>query len=227
MTPLRRLRRLKLDRVDLVGAGANPGAYVALHKSDEPRTNETGETIETMSETSVEVEAVEAVEPVAEVTVEPVAEIEPAAEPELVAASRETVTKAEHDAVVEQLAKMQENAELREFTDIAKSELGSLPEKPEAMGALLRKCKSALSESEYQSLFRLLKAANAQTDTSALFAQYGNPTETDAVSVEDQVTAKAKELVESGGAATIEQATLKVLTDSPELRKAIGAQKGI
>lgn len=246
---LRRLRRLKLDRVDLVGAGANPGAYVALHKSEQARTNETDANIPVMTEAEKAAKAAEdakleaaakaatektEAEQAAKAKADAEAEAKKAAELEKQKADEKiAVTKAEHEAVAKKLAdaeaeiaKMRDEQELAKFTEIAKSELGSLPEKAETMGALLRKAKGALDEAEFQSLFRLLKAANAQSDTSVLFKQFADGNDDEPQSAEEQITAKAEELRKADPSLTIEQATAKVMADSPELRKAYGAQQG-
>lgn len=237
-----RLRNLKLTRVDRVAAGANPQSNIVLFKSAEeldPATNKTGATIEAMPETSAvepAAEAVEATEENVEVTTEsPAAEAtEHAAEPVAASRDNEHVAKAEREALAKKLevaeaeiAKMRDERERDRFTEIAKSELGSLPGEPEAIGVLLQKAKGALGEPEYQTLFRLLKAANAQTDTARLFAQFADQNEPEAKSFEEQVTEKAQALVDAGKARTVAQATAMVMADSPELRKAYGARQGI
>lgn len=232
----RRLRRLRLDRVDGVPAGANPGAYVALHKSEQSRTNETGGTIEAMTDAEkVAAEKAAAEKAAAEkAKAEQEAAEKAKAEADEAAKAKDDVAKAEREALAKQLAdaqaeiaKLREKDDLREYTELAKSDLGSLPEKPEVMGALLRKAKGALDDAEYQTLFRLLKAANAQADTSVLFKQFADENEPESKSIDEQITEKAQALVDAGKAATIEQATVKVLQGSPELRKAYGARQGI
>jgi len=228
----RALTNLRLDRVDLVGKGANENAHIMLFKSAVADTTETAAIIsDSPSEETIlstenavtdEVETVEAVtETVTEAAAEPV--VAKADEPV-------AVTKAEHEAVAKaletaqaEIAKMRDDAELAKFVSIAKADLGSLPEKPETIGLLLKKAHGALDEAEYLTLTRLLKAANAQTDTSALFKQFADANDGEAESVEDVITAKAEELRKTDSKLTIEQAKTKVMQSNPELRKSYSA----
>ena len=221
----RRLKNLKLDRVDLVAAGANPESHVMLFKHT-LESADTGGTLPdnlskdgNMSDTGKDAEQVEKDDVVTE-TVDVVEKAEPVA-----------VTKAEHEAIAKQLdeaqaeiAKMRDEQRGREFVELAKSELPNLPVAADKLGGLLLKASDALGE-DFSELLKLLKAADAQNDTAKLFKQLSDGNEPEAESFGDRLEKAAKALVEKGDAPTIEQAQSLAMKRNPELRKAYAAER--
>lgn len=232
-----RLTDLELTRVDRVAAGSNPESHVVLFKSasdymtdDAPILPDSSSKETSVPDKDTQPDEVEKDAPVAD---EPQAD---AASPEQASTdqrSEDTIAKAERDEIAKELkeakdeiAKMRAEQTQREFRDIAKSELPKLPGKSDEVGDILMKAHDALDEDEYKSLFKMLKAANAQADTAEIFKELGNPDNDDASkSVAEIVAEKAQALVDSGDAKTLEIAKAKVMKDSPELRKQYADQR--
>lgn len=161
-----------------------------------------------------ETEAVEAPEAQTE-------EIDKVEEPKVETA--DTVAKAEFDGVRKaledaqaEIKKMQRERKEAEFVVKAK-ELGNLGAANE-VGAIMLEASEGMSVERYQSLERLLKAANAQLESSNLFAAFGRSDGEAAESAEDRLTELAKAKVAAGQSPTIEQAKQAVLHENAELR---------
>lgn len=215
MKPKRwRLKNLKLDRVDLVTAGANPGASVLIAKFETPPDGDVSNAVEPNA--IVEVEVSDQIETV-EAPDAPVEEVSMSDEPQV-----ETVAKADFEALQkantelsDRIAKMERDAKQAEY--VAKAREYSNLGKADELGALLLAASEAFSAEQYQTLERLLKAANAQVDKGELFAQFSQPT-AEAGSFDEKLTGLAKAKVEAGAAPTLEIAKLQVLNENPELR---------
>lgn len=209
----RKLRNLKLDRVDLVTAGANPGAFVMLHKFDAPDNLE-GQ----MADKPVE--APEA----------------PVKKDDKVSQEAETVAKADFEALQKQLqemadlrkaetdksaelaeriAKMERERKTAEFVAKAR-ELANMGAASE-LGLMLLEASEGMSPESYQLLERTLKAANAQVEKGALFATIGRA-DGEVESWDARLSALAKAKVDAGTAKTRELAIMQVLNENPGLK---------
>lgn len=210
------LTELVLDRVDLVTAGANPGAHVLIHKFDTPDILE-GKVAEPIVETP-EVRKQDG-ENVADV-VETVAK----AEFDAVQKQLQDLSKALEDARVareadaERIAKMERERRQGEFIAKAK-DLGNIGA-ADALGNLLLEVSEGVPADTFKSLEQLLKAANAQLEKGALFATFGKGG-ADPVTektFDERVEEMAKSKVEAKTAPTLEIAKLQVLNENPDLR---------
>lgn len=201
------LTELVLDRVDLVHAGANPGATVMITKFAAPVIVE-----------------VEMADPIVETPEVPVEEVAMSEESPV-----ETVAKADFDvmqknlevevakavALEERIAKMEHERKQSEFVAKARelSNLGAAAE----LGGMLLEASDGLSADNFQLLERTLKAANAQVEKGALFAQMGRQ-DGEAVDVVDRISELAKAKVDAGEAKTLQIAKLMVISEHPELK---------
>lgn len=208
----RRLKNLHVDRVDLVGAGANPGAHILVAKIESTDTLD-GHKAEAPEALAKEVNEV----------------------PE----TPETVAKADFEALRKQLA---DEAELRKAEATKNAELGERIAKMELdrkrgvfvakaaeltnlakaedLGDLLLEVSESVSAETFKALETLLTAANAQLAKGALFAQYGQAgaePEGDK-GFADKLTELAKAKVAAGTCKTIELAKLEVIHENAELR---------
>src|SRR5581483_3366491 len=189
-----RLKNMRLDRVDLVTAGANPGAHVLITKFEAPDI--VGE------EMSNDVETVEAPEaPVEEVSMSQETPVETPAPVDTVAkADFEALQKANTE-LADRIAKMERERKQAEY--VAKAgEYGNLG-KADELGGMLLAASEGMTAEQYQLLERTLKAANAQVDKGALFAQFAKQ-DAEAVDVIEKIEQLAKAKVDAGAAATIE-----------------------
>lgn len=210
------LTELELDRVDLVTAGANPGAHVLIHKFDAPVTLEVE-----VAEQTVETPEVQKQEttPVAQ-DVETVAKADfEALQKQLEDVNKALVEASEaRKADAERIAKMERERKQGEFIAKAKdlANIGAA----DALGNLLLEVSEGVSADAFKSLEQLLKAANAQLEKGALFATFGQsgaepPAEQ---TFEQKVDEMAKALVAEGKAKTLPLAKLQVLNENPDLR---------
>lgn len=167
------LKNLRINRVDLVDAGANPSAFVTLMKRDD--------SMELPQELADRLEAVEKQAQAGTLTDE---------DRGVLARIRKWFTSAEDgeppDPMVAELAKRDEQlakaneaiAELRKAREIeqmiAKArEIGILG-KPDDAASVLVKIKGALTDEEFTGLVGKLKAAKAQVDEAGLFKVLGH-----------------------------------------------------
>lgn len=207
------LTELELDRVDLVTAGANPGAHVLIAKFDIPATL-SDKTVETPDVQPPEVDT-----QMAE-NVQDAVETISKADYEAVAKRLDEMSKALADvqaekvAADEQVAKMERAAKVAEF--VAKAADFSNLGKADELGGLLLAASESFSAEQYQALERMLKAANAQVETGDLFAQFAQP-EAEALDAAGKVDALAKAKVDAGTAKTLQIAKLEVLRENREL----------
>lgn len=203
---------MKLDRVDLVTAGANPGAHVMIAKFESPDI-----VVDKHAETpDVQPDGVEA--DMADVTdVETVAK----ADFEAVQKQLEDMRKALEDAQAaqaaeaEKVAKMEQDRKAAEF--VAKAAEFDRIGKADELGAVLLEAADGMSAEAYSLLERTLKAANEQLAKGSLFAQFSQP-EGDSPEVGDRITDLAKAKVAAGAAKTLEIAKLQVMQENPELQ---------
>ena len=209
------LEDLVLDRVDLVTAGANPGATIMIMKMDVPDT------------ISGESEPVEAPDVQAEeVTMSEETPVDMIAKAELDAVQKQLddmaaaleVAKAEAASNADEVAKMARERKAGEFVAKAK-DLANLGE-PEPLGAILLEVSEKVDDTTFKQLEQLLKAANAQLEKGALFATFGKQdADTEPEEFEAKVTRKAKVLFDAGEAKTLEIAKLRVMQSDKELRE--------
>ena len=215
-----KLTGLELDRVDLVTAGANPGAHILIAKFDTDATmsDKTAETPDVQpngvnkhmaDDKSVETVAKADFEALQTQLAEQIAKFEAETE-----ARQAEIAKAA--ALEETIAKMESERKTAEF--VAKAAEFSNLAKADELGALLLAANEAFSAEQYQALERLLKAANAQIESGDLFAQLAKSA-ADSTDVEavDRVNALAKAKVEAGTAPTLQIAKLQVLQENREL----------
>lgn len=210
--PKRRLRKLHIDRVDLVGAGANPGAHVLVAKHDDPGTLEAhkAEALEALPKEVNEVP--ETVETVAKADFE-------ALRKQL--ADQEVLRKAEADKnaeLGERIAKMELDRKRGVFVAKA-AELSNLA-KAEDLGNLLLEVSESVSADAFKALETLLVAANAQLAKGALFATFGQAGAEPAgdKGFAEKITELAKAKVAAGTCKTIELAKLEVIREDASLR---------
>lgn len=208
---------LELDRVDLVTAGANPGAHILIAKFDTDATmsDKTAETLDVQPDGVNKNMADENVETVAKADFEALqtqlAEQIAKADAEAEARQAEVAKAAE---LAERVEKMEREAKQAEF--IAKAREYHNLGKADEIGPLMLAASESFSEEQYKTLERLLKAANAQVEKGALFAQMGRP-EGETLDAVDKVNALAKAKVEAGEAKTLQIAKLEVLQENREL----------
>lgn len=213
-----KLTGLELDRVDLVTAGANPGAHILIHKFDADATL-SDKTAETPDVRPQEVD-----KNMADVKDETVAKAdfealqtqlaEQIAKAEEVEASR-LAEVAKAAGLEDRIAKMEQERKQAEF--VAKAREYSNLGKADELGPLLLAADEHFSAEQYQALERLLKAANAQVESGDLFAQFSKADTDEPAEAADRVTALAKAKVDAGEAKTLQIAKLQVLQENREL----------
>ncbi len=222
----RRLKNLRLDRVDLVTAGANQGAHVNLFKFED-RQIESPSNVKSVDGTlggmvndeNDDVQEVDEVEK-AEVTPKQRVKSISKAQIELQKALEAEVQK--NLQLAERVQKMEDERMEAEFIAKAK-ELDNLGNATE-LGGLLLAVKKGVADTQFQTLERLLKAANAQMEKGALFSTLGR-SETENPTVNDRINELAKAKLTAGTAKTIELAKLDVLHENPDLRAELNAQR--
>lgn len=213
--PKFKLVGLSLDRVDLVTAGANPGASVLIHKFDVPDIVE----VEEMADPTVETPDVPVEKDENDVSdkVETVAKADFEALQKQLADEAEArkVEVAKAAALEERINKMELERRQAEFVAKARdlSNLGAAAD----LGLMLLEAQDGMSDASFQLLERTLKAANAQVERGALFAQFSQP-DGEAAPVMDRITDLAKAKVAAGEARTIEIAKQMVIKENPALR---------
>ena len=110
-----------------------------------------------------------------------------------------------------QISKMQEDAEIAEWVDVAKS-LTAVPVAPEEFGPILYKVSKSLTPEEFEVFGKALQSAE-----EALYAAYGSDSAAGVNSVHDQVAAMADQVIsKSQGSLTPEQAIVALYASNPE-----------
>lgn len=203
-----------VDRVDLVPAGANPGAHIALFKQRDlpsPITQEVAVS---------DVEKVEEVETVAKADHDAAlseletlrAQVAKAAE---TATEAETLRKSLADTQAD-IAKMRLENRTREF--VAKAAEFAPLGKADDIGGLLMAADEHLTAEQNQFLGRLLKGAAAQIEKGDLFAQFSKADGGESAGWAERLTKDAQALVDAGTATTIEVAKQMVMHKDPSIR---------
>ena len=217
----RRLKRLRIKRVDLVERGANQGAEVVLFKSADvcskcglkleadarfcPKCNTPRERAAKAAERKDAVMP-ENVEQIKKLQDDLKAATDLAEEE---AKKREAVEKAlkEQGETIATLKKRldESEAEIKKAQDVAKlaefkkavDAFEHLPVKADVFAPILKKCAEALDEPGYAELMRVLKAADSAG--AGNFVEIGAPgADTNLRSAADELDAKAEELVAKG-----------------------------
>lgn len=244
MNKPRRLRKLHIDRTDLVDAPANAPALVGLLKSDDAPVVKNSDTVEAMMSLDKSklteavrkhLEELEASNP--DAAAELAEALAPAQAPAPVVEITESVEKSELATLRKSLedertarlegekriAKMEADRKLAGFVALAKADLEPIG-KADEVAAVLLAVSEAVPTETYQTLERLLKSAAAQLTSGNVFVQRAD---TAAVSTdaEDKIDTLAKEIFKAGGAATIELAKLKVVESHPELYREYAAER--
>lgn len=168
-------RALRLNRVDFVDKGANPGALITLAKR---ATTEERHMAEPQMDAEVAKRLAEAETKRVEL------------EKRLADAEAKAV-KAEADAQTnaEAVAKMLEDAAKTEAVNVAKS-LSKIPGETDAVAHLIFTAKRKFDAADYESFVTVLKAANAQLAAGKLFAVAGKDSDGSNASDLDQMVQK-------------------------------------
>lgn len=223
----KKLKGLKLDRIDLVDKGANPGAMITLFKRDTMAEKPTPEQqIEALTKSVADLtkRATDAEAEVLKLKAKPVEPPKPedvlkGASPEvqaLIKSTNERLEKAEKDAREnrERLEKAEEKAELESFTKRAEELSGIGIAKSHA--PILRKIAKALTADENKEFDRVLKALQEQVAKGALFVALGADGGEDGAEplakIEKMATDRA---AKSAGKETYQQAYSAIL-ETPE-----------
>jgi chromosome segregation ATPase len=243
---VKRLKRLRIRRVDLVHRGSNPAADVVLFKSaampgDMKVCKECGrrmkadekvcagcgaEMKETASKAAREEQMAENVEQIKKLQDDLKAATDLAEEE---AKKREAVEKSlkEHGETIAALKTAQEEAkaEIKKAQDAAKlaevkktvDTFEHLPVKADVFAPVLKACAEALDEAGYKELMRVLKAADAAG--AGNFAEIGAPGNGSGErSAAEEVNAKAEEMVsKSAGKLNMPDAIAQVMAQNPKL----------
>lgn len=216
----RRLKNLRVKRVDLVERGANQGAHVLLFKSEDPpmkcpKCDKPMKADEKVCAECAATETKKAAQAAGDKAMAETTEQIKKLEGDLKAASelaeeeakkREAVEKALKDqgdtiaALKKQLddstaaiKKAQDEAKLAEFKKTVDA-FEHLPVKADVFAPVLKKCAEALDEAGYTELMRVLKAADAAGGEN--FREIGAPGHgTDPRSATQELAAKAAEMV--------------------------------
>ncbi len=215
----RRLRRLKLDRIDLVDAGANPGAHISLFKREGVRSevSETSDGVTTVPSVATKTKEAPPVDETAEETPDAPVEETPAEKPETSKDFAASALRKELQERDEELAELRKEKRMRHFIEKA-GDFSTVAE-PERLGLLLEEAERVLSDDNQEYLTKILKAAKSASEvesTSKIFEQLSQ-TEVEDEPWDQKLEKRAKEVADSQGI-TIEQAKAKVMTEDPELR---------
>lgn len=193
--------RLRLNRVDVVDKGANPGAHITLAKRAITEERLMADTKDILPEA----------------VAKRLADLE--ADNKALSAS---VAKAEADAKeqAETVAKMVETAAKAEAVTVAKG-FDKLPGKTDEIAHLLFVAKRKFDAADYAAFVTVLKAADAQIKAGKLFGVTGVDSDGDTASKVDQMI--AKRMTEKNE--TRPQA-LRAIQDTPEGRAAWAELRG-
>lgn len=233
---VRRLKRLRIKRVDLVERGANQEADVVLFKAEEPPEGqqfcpkcneryEKGTKVCAKCGTELTKAASAAKEKLMPENVEQIEKLQK----DLTAATelaeeesrkREAVEKALKEqaetltALKKRLDEAEDSAKLAEFKKTVDA-FEHLPVKADTFAPILKKCAEALDAAGYAELMRVLKAADAATASN--FAEIGAPgADTNARSAAEELDAKADELVTKSGLKK-DAALVQAMVQNPKL----------
>lgn len=235
---VRRLKRLRIKRVDLVERGANQEAEVVLFKSEDmdgPVCKECGRKLKAeeklcpkcntpVKETATKAAKEKGME-------EQVQKLQKDLDAAMSLAKEETdkraavektlreqgetiaaLTKRLEDSETE-IKKARDAARLAEFKKTVDA-FEHLPVKADTFAPILKACSDALDAAGYAELMRVLKAADAAG--AGNFMEIGAPgAETQARSAQDEMNAKAEELVAKGMKKA--DALMKVAAENPKL----------
>ena len=193
--------RLRLNRVDVVDKGANPGAHITLAKRAITEERLMADTKDILPEA----------------VAKRLADLE--ADNKALSVS---VAKAEAEAKeqAETVAKMVETAAKAEAVTVAKG-FDKLPGKTDEIAHLLFVAKRKFDASDYEAFVTVLKAADAQIKAGKLFSVTGVDADGDTASKVDQMI--AKRMTEKNE--TRPQA-LRAIQDTPEGRAAWAELRG-
>jgi hypothetical protein len=243
------LRRLKLDRVDLVPRGANPEAHIAFYKTsdgtrydsrpdgspnEENAVSKTIEELQTALDeaTAARAKADEELEAMTDERDDAVdkAAATPAAEMEKVEAKLVEAEAALDEArgepdVQKQLDETKETLaklekERRTESFIRKAEKFSELGTPEMIGGLLDAADQHFTEEQQKVLASLLAGAAEQVEKGNLFAQLADPDASPGEGWEERLAkAAAERVTKSEGGLTIEQAKAQIITEDRDLQR--------
>jgi len=170
-------RRLMVNRIDFVDAGANQMANITLAKRANPEERRMADTKDTLPEAVAK--------RLADLEAEKVTLAERVAKAE---ASAEANAKAAKDQA-ETVAKMLEDRAKDNAIAVAKG-YPKLPGKTDDLAHLLFVAKRSFDATDYEAFTTLLKAANAQIEAGKLFSVSGRDTEGEAASDLDKLVQK-------------------------------------
>ena len=212
----RKLRQLIINRVDLVDAGANPGADVVIFKreDDNPKEASVPEEPEAVVEKVDETPPPELVPEPTELTEEVVKSLPAVVRQKL--EEQETEIRKHREDSLRARAEAETERERRQQAELVKrasEELGHLPGTDEDKAKVLKGL-VGLAEEVQQLAVQLLHAGDA---ACASLMQEKGDSQTTVETVDDEVRRMAKTLVTNGEAKTIEQATELVFQRSPAL----------
>ena len=239
---LRRLRRLKLSRVDLVPRGSNPHSHIELFKREKESSdnessvavvrNAKGDAVadKTQDELKAELEKVQTEKATAdaelakarkELAETPAAEVEKAkAEVAKLKAelekSKDADVRKELDSAKAELVKITKERRTERFEKEAQSFTDLGPAK--TIGKLLESADEHFDENSQKAFKQLLASAAKQVEEGALFKRLsedgGEPQDW-----QTKLNEAARDRVAKGTSPTVEQAKVKIMEEDPELRK--------
>jgi len=157
-------------------------------------------------------------------------EVNEVADPVQTKTPEETVSKADLDALREELEKrdeelqkrderiqkLEDDAKISKFVDVAKSKYAAIA-KADELGPVLKRAAETLSEEDFTYLEQLLKSAQEFAEQSRAFEALGKAGEPDADSPEGKLEQLAKAHQKEHSDLTYEQAYAVVLRENPEL----------
>lgn len=239
---MKRLKKLRLTRVDLVPAGANPGAHIRLFKAakeaeDGPR-DPAGDSANVRNPVKTSPAGV-------------VSNSVKSANPPEVPTMTEPVTagapdvQAELDAVKKQLADTEaqlaaaatpDESDVRKDLDATRAELDTLRKAQRAsefvekarkfstlgdaeqIGRLLEAADSHFGEDEQKAFSQILKSAAEQVEKGSLFKRLSQDAD-EPQTWEAKLQEAARDRVAKGDAPTVEQAKVQIMREDKELRR--------
>jgi len=144
------------------------------------------------------------------------------ADPETRAAIKKAEDRAE---AAEKVAKAERDTRLtNEFIAKAENELGHMSVKPEDFGPVLKAASEKLSKEEFEAIETALKAADAQIEKGALFAEAGAVGPVAAADAFGELQQKAAEIKKADSKLSDAEALDKAMKDNPDLEAAYLAE---
>lgn len=128
-------------------------------------------------------------------------------------------------AVEETLRKEREDRADAAAVEKARESFSHLNVDPTVLGPALRKM-AAIDADLANTIEAALRAADAQSESGAIFAEIGKAAGTTSGSAYDRLTTMAKAAVDAGTAATVEQAMVTLATSQPDLYTQYLTEKG-